>query len=178
MSPSLRPLLALLLGLATTTALADDGSSPTGFAKRTESNQQVADRYVAAYFDKRWDDLSAASGDALSFEDPTALLVFGPPPERDSKAKVLELFRTGYAPLELKFDQLRAMYSGDHAFYEGNLDWVYHLPERDIHSITPMIVILRLENGKVVEHRDYVDYRPFIEAEIASRPKKDAPTSP
>lgn len=175
---SLRTLLVLLLSFPATAALAEGNPAPTSFAKRTESNQQVADRYVSAYFDKRWDDLSAVSADSLDFQDPTALLVFGPPPERDSKEKVLELFRTGYAPLELKFDQLRAVYSGDHALYEGNLDWVYHLPERDVHSITPMVVILRLENGKVVEHRDYVDYRPFIEAEIASRPKQDAPTSP
>ncbi len=34
----------------------------------------------------------------------------------------------------------------------------------------PFVTMLRIENGLVVEHRDIADYRPFIAAEIASRP--------
>lgn len=31
-------------------------------------------------------------------------------------------------------------------------------------SVTPMVVVLTLSDGKVIEHRDYVDYAPFLGA--------------
>lgn len=145
-------------------------STAVKFPRLTAATKLVADRYIKAYFDKDWDALAELAGESIRFNDPTAKLIFGNAPASEGKAAVMNSFRTGYAALEMRFSSLRDMYSGEHAFYEGTLEWDMHLPGRDVHSQVPMIVILNVVDGKVIAHTDFVDYQPFIDAEMASRP--------
>ncbi len=164
-------ILGVCVALFSDPLLAEAVTEPTEvrFPRLTASTQKVADRYVEAYFDKDWDALAALASDSISFNDPTGRLIFGDTPPRLNKSAVLDGFRSGYAALEMRFSSLRQMYSGEHAFYEGTLDWNLHLPNRDVHSQVPIIVALRVVDSLVVAHTDFVDYQPFLDAEVASR---------
>ena len=51
------------------------------------------------------------------------------------------------------------------AVTEGALHGGLALGEgKAVDSVTPMVIVLTLSDGKVIEHRDYVDYAPFLEA--------------
>lgn len=155
--------------VAASLLLAGVASAKQGYTDHTATTQAVADRYAQAYFDKDWETLETLADDSIHFSDPTAVPVFGEPPPRSGKAVLMQSFRRDYAALRMRFDSLRSMYSGEYAFYEGTLAWDLSLPGREIHSKVPMIVMLRVVDGKVAAHTDFVDYRPFIEAERTTR---------
>jgi len=171
---------ALLLALTGGCGFAAESRDPVEvrFPRITAATQIVADAYIRAYFDKDWDALSELAAEAISFNDPTGKLVFGEPPPRHGKVAVLQSFRSGYASLEMRFSSLRSMYSGEHAFYEGTLAWDLNLPGRVVKSEVPMIVVLKVVDAKVISHSDFVDYQPFIDAEVASREPVAALDSP
>ncbi len=82
------------------------------------------------------------------------------------KPAMMTKFRQGYAGIEMSFVQHRAIYSGHYAIVEGELTWRTTMQDGKVavSNDTPFVLILRIEGGKVVEHRDYADYHPFIEA--------------
>lgn len=124
----------------------------------------IAEGYFRAYLAKDWDALASLSGANLSFQDRTAELVGG------GKAtlglpEVLRKFREGYASIELDYHPARATFSGHYALFSGILNWKVTLQNgRRVETRdAAFLVILRVEDGEVVEHRDYVDYNGFIQ---------------
>jgi hypothetical protein len=83
-------------------------------------------------------------------------------------------FREGYAAIQhMAFVPSRTLLSGAYAVFEGTLDWTLAL-EGGAQAVTrrmPFITILRVRSGLVVEHTDYADYQPFIEAVRRARNK-------
>ena len=65
----------------------------------------------------------------------------------------------------MTYHPIRAMHTGHYAVYEGSLDWTLQLDGGTTVTTTgmPFVVTLRVEGGRVVEHRDYADYHPFVE---------------
>jgi ketosteroid isomerase-like protein len=164
-------LAVLLLGFACTTSASTDSASPRlSLSAITEATRIAADAYFKAYFGKDWKTIEGLAGEEIRFSDPTAAIPFGPSPEKAGKKVVLAAFEEGLTPLDLDFQPMRAVYSGEYAIYEGSLTWTSHLKRRNITSTVPLVTILRVVNGKIVEHRDYADYQPFFDAERASRP--------
>lgn len=181
--------LALLAALAAvlfaTAAVAADGETgttkdkPPSHADATAATRDVAGRYFAAYVDRRWDDLAPLAGEAITFHDPTAELVFGSQ-RHEGKAALLKLFREGYASITtMRFAPVRRFASGPVAVFEGDLDWTLRLQDgRLVHSVTPIVTTLRVADGRVVEHVDLVDYQPFLDSlarlrrEAAGEPPK------
>jgi hypothetical protein len=161
-------LLLLLTFAAAGNAMA--GDLVDTYQRATDTSRRVGDAYFAAYIAKDWDRLAPMLAPDASFADPTAQQVFENSVAWVGKDVMLQKFRSAYAPLTMKFTPLRTVHSGTYALYEGTLDWTLNLPKRSIRSSMPFVSILRIEKGLVVEHRDIADYRPFIAAEIASRP--------
>lgn len=78
----------------------------------------------------------------------------------------------GYAAIKhMAFHQTRVFVSGEHAVFEGTLDWTLELSDgkQAVTRAMPFMSILRVVDGKVVEHRDYADYAPFLAAVRAAR---------
>ncbi|WFL76246.1 nuclear transport factor 2 family protein [Altererythrobacter arenosus] len=158
-----------LVSLAAAPLAAEEGERP-GYGEMTAATAPIADAYFAAYTGRDWYRLEALAADDASFEDPTATYVFGGVASAGRTA-MMERFRVGYAGItHMEFETARRFVSGDLAIYEGELDWGLDLGDGTlVSSVTPMVIILTVENGKVVKHRDYVDYAPFNAAVKAAR---------
>lgn len=132
-------------------------------SKRTES---IARRYLQAYLQRDWDELAPMLADQARFADTTATLVFGDI-DKQGRSAMLAMFREGYAAIESESFRLqRAIFSGEQAIFEGELDWSVRLRSGKLVVVKsmPFIVMLRVVDAKVVEHRDFADYCPYLEA--------------
>lgn len=161
----MRATLILAAALAhTIPASAQEGPAPS-YAEASAATAPVAEAYVTAYTTRDWDTLEAHLAEDASFEDPTATLVFGGI-RSDGRAAMMERFRVGYASLtHMEFERSRTIVAGDVAVYEGALAWGLDLGNGTlVESVTPMVIVVTVKDGKVVTHRDYVDYAPFLEA--------------
>lgn len=143
------------------------------YSEATRTTQQIGEKYFAAYIARDWDTIDPLLADNASFRDGTAELVFGGVIQT-GKPAVIKLFRDGYASIDyMRFQKLRSYFAGNYAIFEGSLDWALKLDDgRVIKSVMPFSTILRIEKGKIVEHRDYADYAPFI-ASMKNTPKPE-----
>lgn len=146
--------------------------SPLSYAQASDQSQQVGEAYLAAYIARDWAALEPLLAEHGNFADPTAELVFGTVQRRD-RADTMRGFREGYAAItQMAFRRERAFFSGHYAVFEGRLDWTLALQDGR-HVATqgmPFVVVLRVEQGRVVEHRDLADYHPFVAAHRAAVP--------
>ena len=102
--------------------------------------------------------------DSISFQDPTAKLVFGGK-KVEGKSNVYENFKKSYAAIiEINADTTRTIFSSKTAVFELNLTWKFKsAKDREIEIKMPLVIILSVSDGKVIEHRDYGDYNYFVE---------------
>lgn len=170
-------LAAISLGMSLCLAAA---SAPTaaqglGYAKQSEESARIGEAYITAYVALDWDRIEPLLADNATFHDPTAehSQIFGLK-QRSGKPAVMKGFREGYAGVtKMMLHRSRTFYSGNYSVFQGDLEWGLKFPDgRVVEGRTSFVAILRIENGKVVEHRDYVDYAPYLESEMASRPAK------
>ena len=154
-------------------AAAEEAEQPS-YSEVGAATAPVADAYFAAYTGRDWDRLETLIAEDADFRDPTATLVFGGIVSEGSAA-MMERFRNGYSSItHMSFATSRRMISGNVAIYEGALDWGINLGGGTVvDSVTPMVIVLTVKDGKVVHHRDYVDYAPFLEAIRAARSKAE-----
>ncbi|MBU2494375.1 MAG: nuclear transport factor 2 family protein [Bacteroidetes bacterium] len=133
------------------------------FEKQTANTKIVGEEYFSSYILMDWDNLEQLLADSSSFGDPTGQPIFNSV-MKYGKIAVMKTFREAYATIEeMKFTKIRSFYSGNHAIFEGNLDWTTNLRNgKTVRSVMPIITILKVENGLVSEHRDYADYAPFL----------------
>lgn len=156
------------LAVATTQVWAQTGPSVTQIGTETLS---VAEPYFKAYIARDWDRLELLLAGNGGFADPTATLVFGPV-KHEGKAATLKNFRENYATIShMEFHRTRTLVFGEHAIYEGTLDWTLQLKggKTAVTRGMPFITILRVVEGRVLEHRDFADYTPFLAAMRASQ---------
>lgn len=63
----------------------------------------------------------------------------------------------------MKQERVRTIFSSDTGIFEINLTWKLKVsPTKTIRIKMPLIVVLTIENGKVIKHRDYGDYNYFV----------------
>lgn len=130
------------------------------------NNQQIAQAYFNAYIARDWQTLEQYLDPNGSFADTTAKPVFGDV-SVNGKAQTVAYFTKNYASIqEMSFTPSRQWVSGDVAVFEGVLNWQINLGENKIVTTEamPFITILELKEGLVVRHRDYADYKPFLNA--------------
>ena len=157
-------LAAFLLAAGVMAATHAPAQKPPAYREASARTKEVAERYFAAYIAKDWATVGELLAENGSFADRTAELVFGGTLQQ-GRAPTLALFEKGYAGVRMHYRPVRAMHTGHYAVYEGSLDWTLRLDDgRTVATeAMPFVVILRVEAGRVVEHRDYADYHPFVE---------------
>jgi ketosteroid isomerase-like protein len=160
-------LFALCLAAPAAPLLAQERPDYTAVSAETQS---VGEAYFDAYIARDWGRLEPLLADNASFLDPTADLVFGGA-QVDGKAAMMTFFREGYAGItRMSVSPVRAIHSGHYAIFETELDWAMMMSAtQEVASVMPFVVVLRIEDGRVVSHRDYADYAPFIAAARSSR---------
>ncbi|WP_265570773.1 nuclear transport factor 2 family protein [Sphingomicrobium nitratireducens] len=160
--------IAILFALAPTGALAQQSD----FDVATETSMRIGQSYFEAYIERDWDRLEPMLADDVVFQDTTAKYLFGGQPQ-EGKATLAAFFRTAYAGISrMEFTPSRSFASSDTAVFEGMLDWDVDMGGgRIVSTSMPFVVILALRDGKIVSHRDFADYRPFLDANAASLAK-------
>jgi len=173
MNATIRLAACLLLAGASLPPQAQD---PAAYGAASERSRAVAERYFAAYVAKDWRGLGELLAEDGSYADRTAELVFGNVLHKGKEA-VLRFFGSGYADVQMRYHPMRTIFTGHYAVFEGNLDWSMGVASGKTvkTDAMPFVVILRIENGLVVEHRDYADYHPFMETLRKSRPPSARP---
>ncbi len=138
---------------------------PPSYAAITSATAPVADAYFAAYVGNDWDALEPLLAEAAAFHDPTAKRIFGGVLS-EGRTAMMERFRTGYASIShMEFVKNRSLISDESAIYEGALHWGTDIGDGTmVDSVTPMVIVLTVVDGKITRHIDYVDYAPFITA--------------
>lgn len=161
--------LSVVLGFASVPAPAV--AQKVGYTQQSAATATVADAYIDAYIAKDWNRVEPLLSDNATFHDPTAEVLFGSK-QKDGKPSVMAAFREGYeAVTKMTLHRTRVLNAGNYGIVEGELEWSVKFPgDRLVQSRGPFIIIVRVEGGKVVEHRDYLDYAQFIKDERASRP--------
>ncbi len=170
---SIKPLGCAVIVLAVM-AVPSWAQDKPSFGEIGSKTRAVADPYFKAYVARDWDRLEPLLADGGGFADPTASLVFGSV-RFDGKAATLKNFREGYAAIRhMAFHPMRSFVSGEHAVYEGTLDWTLELKggKQAVTQGMPFITVLRVVDGQVLEHRDFADYTPFLAALRAARPDR------
>lgn len=133
------------------------------FNDTTGETRDVATRYFSHYMAMDWDRLEPMLHADATFEDPTAELLFGGKPHR-GKDNVIKNFRDGYASLtSMKANSLRTIFSGKSAVFQFELSFGFRNRHNGITTINmPLVVVVTVKDGKVIEHRDYGDYREYL----------------
>jgi limonene-1,2-epoxide hydrolase len=140
--------------------------SQPNFEVITKSTEEVAQKYFKHYFDLEFDQLELLMHDSISFQDPTAEFVFSGELIK-GKAPLMEFFKTNYASIIGMNTQInRSIISSGVALFEIDLTWSFegNTPDEKVTiKKMPLVIILKIKDGKVIEHRDYGDYRVFME---------------
>jgi ketosteroid isomerase-like protein len=134
----------------------------TAFDDTTERTRTVAERYMQYYLTMDVQAMGALMHDAITFEDPTARLIFGSQ-KHEGKDSVLAAMKqavnsiTGMTP-----DHIRQFASGNTLVSELTLRWSFRSRSgKPVSITTPLVIVLMVQDGKVIWHRDYGDYTTF-----------------
>lgn len=134
-------------------------------AERSAQTEAVAKPYFEAYIARDWRRLEPLLDDQVHFDDATANLVFGAV-ARHGKAELMKAFRETYAAIRsMHFHAASQFVSGEHMVFIGELEWRLGLPDGlVVDTRMPFVVRLQVRDGKVLEHLDTADYKPFVAA--------------
>ncbi|VVT09785.1 nuclear transport factor 2 family protein [Erythrobacter sp. EC-HK427] len=160
----------ILAGAALAFAIPAAAQETPDYTQVSVETAPVTDAYIAAYTRRDWDALEPLLADDARFSDTTATRLFGPVLSEGREA-IMQRFRVSYASItHMEFTHGTRIVSGENGIYEGVLHWGLDLGNGTIvDSVTPMVVLLTVADGKVTEHRDYVDYAPLLAAIEAAR---------
>lgn len=139
-------------------------AGPT-LAERSAQTEVVARPYFEAYIARDWDRLEPMLDQRVRFDDATANVVFGAV-GRQGKAELMKAFRENYATIRsMKFHPASQFASGEHMVFVGELEWSLALADGlVVDTRMPFVVRLQVRDGKVLEHLDTADYKPFVAA--------------
>lgn len=152
-------LLALLF--VTTIVCAQEKLS---FSDISANTKNITTAYFNAYISLDFEAMKNQVSEDISFNDPTAKLIFGGDLV-EGKTTVFENFKKGYAAIiEMNSEITRTIFSGNIGVFEIELTYKFKAGADKIITISkmPLIVILTLKDGKIIEHRDFGDYNIFL----------------
>ena len=157
---SLRNIFVILLAFV---SIFNYSQSNSMFKDSTSLSKDVTTRYFNAYMNLDFKSMKLVMHDSITFYDPTAKLVFGGNKIK-GKTKVYEYFLNSYASIiEMKQSTIRTIFSSNTGVFELNFVYKFKNGSGQIFTIDmPLIVILTIKNGKIIEHRDYADYNYFM----------------
>jgi ketosteroid isomerase-like protein len=128
-------------------------------AQDTLSDREIARAYLAAYEAADYDTMREYYTEDAVFIDPTS---FGIPNISDTihwqgaDAIIAGISAWGVSGLEYTFDRIYE--SSGRVIFDGATHVIYSGDNGDVIYNYPIITIITVENGLVVEHRDYTDF--------------------
>jgi ketosteroid isomerase-like protein len=141
-------------------------TAQTKYSKITSETERVTKEYIKNYFDFNFDKLKEYMHDSITFQDPTAKFVFSGKLV-EGKETLYKFFTNNYASIHSSEVEIqREIVSSGVGIYEINLTWSFanDNPKKEIViEKMPMVIVLSTKDGKVIQHRDYGDYKVFIQ---------------
>lgn len=134
------------------------------YVATSQTTQAVAEPYFLAYIARDWGALESLLHPDARWHDPTAEQLFSQAPTQ-GRVNTLKHLRRAFAGIvDMQAQVQRRMFSSHYAVYVVALDWTVLLQDGQRMEIagTPLVVTLRIRDGKVYSHTDYADYHPFI----------------
>jgi len=153
-------ILVVILFLSTTIYAQEKVS----FSEATSITKKITVKYFSDYFKLDFDAMKDNMHDDISFHDPTAELIMGTRLV-EGRTNVYESFKKNYAAIiEMKQEPIRTIFSSTTGIFEIIIKYRFNDgPDKMITIEMPLVVVLTVKDGKVIEHRDYADYNYFIE---------------
>jgi ketosteroid isomerase-like protein len=151
----IKPAIALLAALASFASAAAEPAhgDPTMIAKARE--------YLAAYSRMDLKALEALYAEDAAFNDPTSTHVpgIGGPFAWHGRQEVLAHIGEWRKSIQsLDYDVERTYEASGHVVFVGEVKPLVATPEGLVQYAYPIVTIVSLAKGRVVEHRDYTDY--------------------
>ncbi|HAQ36258.1 MAG: hypothetical protein CMF74_07245 [Maricaulis sp.] len=128
-------------------------------AQEAETPDTIADAYLAAYQAQDFDALAGWIAADAVFIDPTSEAVPGiaEPFHWTGRDAILAGMRSwGASRLEYEID--RRYSASGHVIFDGAVAAIYETPDGVTAYRYPIITILTIAEGQVIEHRDYTDF--------------------
>lgn len=119
----------------------------------------VAEAYLDAYQSQDFEALAALYAADASFIDPTSFDVgdITPPISWRGKAQILDgLASWGVVRLDYAID--RSFAASGRVVFDGAVTAVYATQSGQRAFVFPIVTIVTVDAGEVIEHRDYTDY--------------------
>jgi ketosteroid isomerase-like protein len=155
--------------LAVLSANASNDPSPLSqeekqYQSSSSDARAIGEPYFNAYLERDWDKFESILHTDAIWSDPTAEQLFGV--ERVSgKDLVISHLRSSFAGItHMRAHINRKVFTSNFAIFEADLDWGVRLRNGKTVEVkaAPFVVVLRIKDGKVIEHTDYADYAGFI----------------
>ncbi len=134
------------------------------FSDITGNTKKISTKYFNDYIKLNFEGMKSQMHDSISFNDPTAKSIFGIE-LIEGKTKVLENLKKTYeAIVEMKSEPIRTMFSSNVGIFEVQLTYKFKVDNKKTITINnmPLIVVLYVEKGEIIKHRDYGDYNNFL----------------
>jgi hypothetical protein len=134
------------------------------FNDNTAITKKITTSYFNAYMDLDFETMKKLMHKDISFFDPTSKFIFGSVKVTE-KEKVYKNFLNNYSSIvDFKKSNLESFFSSNTGVFKFNISWSYKDANNNIVDIKnlPIIVVLTVENNKVIKHVDYGDYNLFI----------------
>ncbi|MEN0652934.1 MULTISPECIES: nuclear transport factor 2 family protein [Hyphobacterium] len=130
-----------------------------GSALAQETQEAVAEAYLAAYQAQDFAALEALYAEDAVFIDPTseAIQGIGGPFDWTGREAILAGIRAwGATRLEYTVD--RSWSASGHVVFDGAVAAIYETQTGTVAYRYPIVTIVTVGNGQVTEHRDYTDF--------------------
>lgn len=143
-------------------ALALTGAS--AHAQEMSEAETVARAYMDAYSRVDWDAMAALMSEDIIFADNTATGTDDPEgivtEGREALLEMLYGFEAQYHPIELGFVWDTVFESNARVVFIGHVNALYPTqdPAQRFRWRSQQVTVVTVENGRVVEHRDYANY--------------------
>lgn len=134
------------------------------FSEISTQTQEITTQYFNDYINLDFEAMKPQMHQDISFNDTTAKLIFGVELV-EGKTQVFENFKKTYASIiEMKADIIRTMFSSHVGIFEIELTYKFKEKAESVITISrmPLVIVLTVKEGKLVEHRDYGDYKYFL----------------
>ena len=140
-------------------------SAAEAYVAKSEQTRKIADEFFQLYLHAKVDQLRPFYAENATWHDPTAGELWGMTMKSgvDTIIEHHKQVLKGLVTNELTIE--RSFFSGSYAHYTAIMDFTWYSPDKSTskHFKLPISVVLKIENGKITEHRDYGDYVTWLE---------------
>ncbi len=141
----------------------------TGKSKKSENNILLtAKNYLTYLYNQDFEKLEKLMSNEMVFDDPTAIAFSGKAWKYEGKANILKFFKRSSQGTNSGFEIKEVFKTGEYVifslFYKGELDGSFFgiKDKKIILSAIPATTIIRVRNGLVIGHTDYVNYEELL----------------